>query len=447
MKTGTINRAIAPKARQLCEMPVEERFFGYHLIQPENYILDNGIPVHLFRNSSHSLLKFEMVFKAGGAYQKQLLTACSTNRMLREGTRKYTSAQIADLTEFYGASLLLSCDYDRASIGIISSSEFFESILPLLESMIKEPVFAKKELSNIILRQKQEFLVDLEKTSFLANRSFLSCLFGENNPYGRVAVENDFDVIKTHHLTEFFRSCYHSGNCEIFATCSNNYKILPRINQWFGKSSWGNTNEKLTEPSFDVKPLPGKNINKEGPVQASIRIGKRLPGPGTPDYIPLKIFNTVIGGYFGSRLMKNIREDKGYTYGIGSSVISFERDTYFVINTDVKASVVNETIFEIFSEIQKLQNQLISANELELVKNYMLGNFLQSIEGPFNLAERFKEIRYFGLENNYYKTYLELIRQCSAETLQNIALQYFNPDTMTQVVVGPNYISNINNNK
>ncbi len=436
MTSLSLDRSRAPKAQQLHEMPVDQRSFGFHLIQPEFHLLDNGVPVHLFRHSTHSLIKFELVFKAGTAYQKQLLSAANTNRMLREGTSRYTSEQIADLSDFYGASILLTCDRDRATVGIICSSEFFESLLPLLSSMISEPLFPEKEFRNILGRQKQEFLVNLEKTSFLAQSSFTECLFGKNHPYGTRAMVEDFDRLETNHLQEFFTSCYLNGDLEIFTTCSHHYKIVPRINQWFGqhKASKGSpTAVSGSGPAIQTDTL---QIVKENSVQSSIRIGRKVPGPNHPDYAPVKVFSTLLGGYFGSRLMRNIREDKGYTYGIGSNIVNLEQESYFVISTDVRTDVTQATFHEIFTEIQLLREQLVSEQELNLVKNYMLGSFLQSIDGPFSLAERFKEIRYFDLQSGFYENHLREIQNCTVEDIKRIGNQYFTKNTLIRVVAG-----------
>lgn len=440
MTVQRTDRRSAPIAQQLHQMDIEDKTFGFHLIQPEFHSLDNGIPVHLFRNSIHSLIKFEIVFKAGSSYQQQLLVAANTNRMLREGTSRYSSVQIADLTEFYGASILLSCDRDRATVGIICAADFFESILPVLGSMIMQPAFQENELRNLLSRQKQEFLVNLEKTAFLANRAFSESLFGKNHAYGTRAELEDFDKLFPENLRCFFESSYHSGNCEIFVTCSHNYKILPRINQLLGQNPWGQKQDSLLIPDFNLQTTTGKHILKENTVQTSLRIGKIMPGPESVDFIPIKVFSTILGGYFGSRLMKNIREEKGFTYGIGANIISLEKESYFVINTDVRSDVTEIAVNEIFAEISKLIQEAVDPEELKLVKNYLLGSFLQSIDGPFSLAERFKEIRYFGLNSDYFESNLKQIQQCNTEQIQLIGKQYFSPESMIKIVVGPRNI-------
>jgi len=144
----------------------------------------------------------------------------------------------------------------------------------------------------------------------------------------------------------------------------------------------------------------------------------------------------VFGGYFGSRLMANIREDKGYTYGIGSAMVSFRHAGYFTISTEVGAEVTKDAIKEIYFELNKLQTEKISENELSLIRNYMLGTFLRSIDGPFALADRFKGIYFNGLNYDYYERYVETIKSITPKQLQDLANKYLKKDEMIELVVG-----------
>ena len=179
-----------------------------------------------------------------------------------------------------------------------------------------------------------------------------------------------------------------------------------------------------------------KFVEKEGAVQNAIRIGKRLINRTNPDYPKLTVLNTILGGYFGSRLMTNIREEKGYTYGIGSGLVSLSQGGYFFITTDVGAAVYEDAVKEIYHEIVKLQEELIPENELSLVRNYLLGSFQRSIDGPFALAERFKSILLSGLGYNYFENYLTVIKNITSEELKTLAQTYLLTSEMTEVIVG-----------
>lgn len=177
-------------------------------------------------------------------------------------------------------------------------------------------------------------------------------------------------------------------------------------------------------------------IPKADAVQFGLRLGKRIIGKNHPDYHGLKVLNTVFGGYFGSRLMSNIREDKGYTYGIGSAVVSYENDAVFTIATEVGKEVADAALNEIRFEINKIRTELIPQAELDTVRSYLQGVYMSSFDGPFSLIDRFRDLYHFGLDYAYFHNYLKTVQTISPEELQQLALTYFDPESMVTVVAG-----------
>jgi predicted Zn-dependent peptidase len=155
-----------------------------------------------------------------------------------------------------------------------------------------------------------------------------------------------------------------------------------------------------------------------------------------PDFIPFTILNTVLGEYFGSRLMSNLREDKGYTYGVNSMVSEYQNIGYFLIATDVAAEHVDSALKEIRFEIEKLQTELIEQEELDLVKNYLLGQLLKSADGPYAMTDLYVHLQSFGLEVDYYNRYIHEINEITSEELQDCAKKYLNWDDLTIVTAG-----------
>ena len=154
------------------------------------------------------------------------------------------------------------------------------------------------------------------------------------------------------------------------------------------------------------------------------------------DYAGMQVLNTVFGGYFGSRLMSNIREDKGYTYGIGSSVVPLRKEGYFCISSEVGVDVRAAAVNEIYLELKRLRTELVPESELNLVRNYMLGSFQRNIDGPFSLADRFKSILTAGMGYEYYTRYLETIQNITAEELLRLASTHLHEDSLYELVVG-----------
>jgi predicted Zn-dependent peptidase len=177
--------------------------------------------------------------------------------------------------------------------------------------------------------------------------------------------------------------------------------------------------------------IPRKEV-----FQSAIRVGKELFNRHHTDYAGMQVLNTVLGGYFGSRLMKNIREDKGYTYGIGSMIISLHHSGYFVIASEVGTGVTKKAVKEVFVEINRLRNELIPENELSLVKNYIMGQIIRMFDGPFATADTIKSILEYGLDFDYYDRTIETIMGITAVELRDLANKYLKPETFTEIIAG-----------
>jgi zinc protease len=209
------------------------------------------------------------------------------------------------------------------------------------------------------------------------------------------------------------------------------------LNCYFGDDRWKQKKE-IKVPQYKISTARTREnlIVKEKVSQSSLRIGKILFNKTHPDFHGLQVLNTLLGGYFGSRLMTNIREDKGFTYGIGSALVSMHHSGYFFITSEVGVDMCNRAIEEIYHEIKKLRTQKISKNELDLVRSYMTGNFLRSIDGPFAIADRFLGIYEYGLSYDYYDRLINTIKTITPTQLAELSEKYLREDSMIELVVG-----------
>jgi predicted Zn-dependent peptidase len=180
----------------------------------------------------------------------------------------------------------------------------------------------------------------------------------------------------------------------------------------------------------------GKRYNMGWRSYISIRLGKILFNRSNPDYPAMQVVNTVLGGYFGSRLMRNIREDKGYTYGIGSAISSLQQTGYFIIASEVNSKFSQETIQEIKKEIEILQKTLIPEEELKKVKSYMLGQLIRSVDGPFSLSDTYLNIWLQGLDLSYYKKYIKTVKAISTKDIQYLSKKYLEIDSLIEIIAG-----------
>ena len=303
--------------------------------------------------------------------------------------------------------------------------------------MIKDATFPQEELDIHLQNKKQKFHVNNQKVANVARKRFVELLFGEKHPYGINVKEMDFDVINRELLKKFYLNYYRANSCKIILAGKVSEDVYTLLDEHFGGNDWLATN------SLEVKPIEITSamereqlIYKDDALQSAIRIGKVLFNKTHPDYQSLLVLNTIFGGYFGSRLMSNIREDKGYTYGIGSGIASLKHSGYFFISTEVGVEVSKKAIDEIYMELKRIQTELVHEEELELVKNYMLGTFLRSVDGPFALAERFKGIMEYDLGYDYFDRYIATIKSISASKLKELAAIYLDKDSMIELIVG-----------
>ncbi|MCE9539708.1 MAG: insulinase family protein [Bacteroidetes bacterium] len=407
------------------------------IIKANEQRLRNNIPVYSINAGTQELIKIEFLFSAGMFQQAIPLQAATVNTMLEEGTSKLNAAQIADRVDYYGAFLETGVSQDSASVVLYTLNKHLKSTLPVVEQIIKDSIFPQHELDTHIRNKKQTFLVNNQKVANVARKRFTELLFGEKHPYGINVKEIDFDIINRSHLNDFYSTFYRSNNCKIIMAGKVDDDVLSLLDNHFGGNDWNS----ITELSTNSLPIitSGEHeqlILKEDAMQSAIRIGKVLFNKTHPDFQSLQILNTLFGGYFGSRLMSNIREDKGYTYGIGSGIASLQNSGYFFISTEVGVDVCKDALKEIYFEMNRLREELVPEDELQLVKNYLSGMFLRSVDGPFALAERFKGIIEYNLDYDYFDKYIATIKAISASQLRNLANTYFDKNSMTELVVG-----------
>ncbi|MBN2173217.1 MAG: insulinase family protein [Bacteroidales bacterium] len=423
-----LNRKIAPKTGFVDNIS---------FIDPEKAELNNGIPVYIFNSEEQDLVKIEFLFRAGSWYQEKPLVARITNKMLKEGTRHFTSHEIAEKIDYYGAHLNMSTDKDMGYVSLYTLNKHLEPTLEILAEVIKHPVFPENEFNRIIQNRKQKFIVSNEKVRFIAKRKFDELIFGSQNPYGKTYEVEDFDKLNTADLAEFHRLHYRLSDCRVLVSGKVMNRHVDLLNKFFNGEPVGNS-DNHAEPADNTISSNNRmfHIVKNDALQSAIRMGKVMFNKTHPDYTKLKILNTVLGGYFGSRLMTNIREEKGYTYGIGSALVSLHHSGYFFIASEVGADVTQDASNEIYHEIRKLQEEKIPEKELDLVRNYMLGAILRNLDGAFARSDNFKEILEYGLNYSYYKNFIEVIRSITAAELRDLAQKYLDRESLYELRVG-----------
>lgn len=420
-----LDRTIAPIA-----YPIERVDFPkYDLIH-----LDNGIKVCVINLGEQDVFKLELNTDAGAMNTTIAGVASMTTQLMKRGTKTRTAKEINESFDFYGAFWDIQANFDLGTITIYSLKKHFETLIHLLEDLLINSIFPENEFKKEMEIETQRTHLNWEKTSFAANQYFRNAVFG-SDPYARYSTADSLKSIQLGHLTSFYSQ--HWSNLKPSITLSGKVGAfeINILNKTLGQLKFNQSSEKNV---FSNSQEHQKRIHhsKENATQSSIRFGKIGMTRKNPDYFKFSVLNTILGGYFGSRLQKNIREEKGFTYGISSSMIPLQRAGYWVVGTDVNKDKAEETLVEIRKEIQILQTDLVPEAELDLVKNYLMGSFTGELTQAFDIAEKVKIIQLEGLDLNFYDQFQDQILSCKAQELRDLANNYLSLDEMTEVIVG-----------
>jgi len=415
-----------------------------NITKAEEITLSNGVRLLVIDVGSEDVCRLDFNFFAGSRYQQKRIESRATLAMLTEGTAGLTSHQIAEKFDYYGSFCEHATDRDFGKVTLLSLNKYLDQSLQVLEKVIKRPSFPEKELETYRIKGKQSLIVELEKVTTLARQDFFKGLFGNTHPYGVYAEPQDYLDLQRNHLIDFHHKFITANRCTIVLSGKIGNDELNTVIKHFGESNWGAESTVLVDFPTISTPVQKKFFSlKADAVQSAIRIGRQLVDRKHPDYCGLVVLNTILGGYFGSRLMKNIREDKGYTYGISSSILTLKELCVLVIGTEVGAEFTFPALKEIYAEIDRLKVEPVSEAELDLVRNYLLGELLRSFDGAFAIADSITSLfEYNDLDYHFFEKTIETIKTITPEQLMNLANVYLRSNDLTECVAGP--VSNLN---
>jgi zinc protease len=405
--------------------------------QAELFCLSNGVPVYIIDAGTEELMRVDFIFEAGQIQEELPLLASATNSMLLEGSVNYTANDINNAFDFFGAFPNLVLQKDFSGFTVFFLNKHIHKVLELCYEILFRPVFPENELNNLQKKSFQFFLMNREKVQNLATDKFFESIFGSHHPYGKQITTTDFENITTSMLQNFHTCYYEHGKMSVIISGNIQKEARTILNHFFGDHDF--KSQKTDNKDIKIKGNENKKefIEKKGALQSAIRIGSATINKKHKDYIGLLILDTMLGGYFGSRLMKNIREDKGYTYGISSTLQSLNQSGYKAIATEVGKKHKNKTLAEIYKEIRLLQTKPVERNELDVARSYMAGEMLRMFDGPFALAESFRAVWEFGLDNNYYYNLAEKIKTIQPDEIIDLANTYYNIDDLYEITAGP----------
>jgi len=408
--------------------------FKLQLKPCQKFILRNGVEVYAIDAGAEEVMLIEWVFFAGNCFEEQNLVAATANFLLRNGTTKKTAFEINEHFEYFGSYLNRSCFNETATITLHCLTKHIGELLPVVRELITDSTMPQNELAIYQQNMKQRLKVSLKKSDFVAGRLIDASLYGKQHPYGKFSSAEEFDMLQREQLLGFYKKYYQQGKLILFVAGKLPANLEKLLNEHFGDIS----NNKIDAKETAIQPATEKKFrvtNDPDGVQGSVRIARPFPNRHHPDFLKAQILNALFGGFFGSRLMSNIREDKGYTYGIHSFLYNHIQASAWVISTEAGKDVCEATIKEVYKEMKKLREEPIAEEELLLVRNYMMGGILGELDGPFQIIARWKNIILNNLDEKYFYDSINTIKNVSAKELQEVANKYLNPSAFYELVV------------
>ncbi len=406
------------------------------LLPARRWTLSNGLPVVAIDGVEAPVLRVELIWDAGRPYEPQRLLAGFTDDLIAEGTPDRSAAEIEAFFEQYGTGLQQPNLMDTANLSLSTIHRHAPEVLPVMAEVIAHTAVTEKTVQRELRRRKQRLRENLSDNDTLAFRFITEAIFGHEHPYGYNSTIKDYNQLSTKRVRQYQQDHYHAGNGTLFVIGQLNSAMEQLLESTFGQLPSGNAATVPTLP-----PLPEDNnifqLRKPRSQQTMIRMGRGGIDIKADDYPGLMILDTIFGGYFVSRLMRNIREEKGFTYGIESDLETYRYGGSFGISADVANENLAAVRAEIRIEADKLTQSPVPDSELDMVRAYLLGSIAMELDGHFGHGWRYRSALIKDYEPiSFLRNLDEAVRGISATEIQDLAQRYLNLPSWQEVIVG-----------
>lgn len=397
-------------------------------------MLDGGLKAYLVEGGTEDIVRVDVVFRGGTRYESKPMLAATCQALIKEGTANYSANKISETFDFYGAQFGADLTKDQAEVSLLCQGKHKSKLFDMFAEVLTSPQFPEEELALLKKRGKSALAINLEKVQFKCRLLFSALMF-KGTPYQDHISTAAYDDISTSDLKNHFEAWYNLNDAYVVISGKNTAQAAQVLN----KALDGKRIERAIQKEVPINwgfENREKFEKQEDAIQSAIRFGTEVVGREHEDFIPLYVANVALGGYFGSRLMQNIREEKGYTYGIGSGLNHMRYGSYLSIATEVGADVTEATQVEIVKELKRMCNEPLENEELTLIRNYVSGSLIQGFDGPFAMADRLKVLLSYGLEVDFFTKLSAGLYGVDANQIVEVSNKYLHPSLMTKAVVG-----------
>lgn len=419
------------------QQPPVKPFGDFSIDIPEPRLLDNGTALYVVPGSDQEVCRIDVIHR-GGIFEEMphKLVAQSMVSQLSQGTASMSSQEIAECIDYNGVSIGSSATFNHTAISLHSLNRCFDNVLPVLHDMVFAPLFPERELQVYRNRNLGAYRTARQRVRYMGQVEMRRIFFGDDYPTASAVSDDDIMAIDAALLQDFHRRYYHAANRTVILSGGITDREIGMVVDTFGRDCDG----RDVDPYVIVPQKLGTThfsfVEKNDAVQSAVLMQLPAVKRGHPDYFNLRILVTALGGYFGSRLMSNVREDKGYTYGIGSALIGTRTGGYVVISTECDCAYTRPLIDEVRHEMARLRQDPIPQSELDMVKSNMLSDLVKNLDTPFAMAENVSSVELYGIYPQYFNEQIRAVRAVTPEALQDVACRYLTDEQLYTVVAG-----------
>ncbi|AEA42393.1 M16 family metallopeptidase [Fluviicola taffensis] len=414
------------------QQPETKQVDHISFVKPQIFDITQDVKLLWMQEVPNETVRLDLFFDAGITRGGKSIPAI-VHSLLLSGTNELSSVEIHEKIDSLGGFLDTDISFETAVVSIYCLREHIRPISNIVANAIQELSFRDNEVEDVLRSMKQQYAVNQQKVKYVAQQQFRKQLFASNTDYSTISEESDYDDISLFSFKKFWKEHYLNGLTRMTLVGNLELDDVDALIDLFGKWAVDSKVNYANGFEFQAQRL---DFPKDGAVQCALRMGRFLFHKSSPDYIDFQVLNTILGDYFGSRLMSNIREDKGYTYGIGTGVMDMNETGYFVIVTEVGKEVLDKTLHEIKFELERLQTELVPEDELNLVKNYMLGQLLKSADGPYAMLDMYNSVDMYNLDLSFYDDAIQKVKNITAVRIQELAKQYLNFEDFLIITAG-----------
>ncbi|MES2630033.1 MAG: pitrilysin family protein [Bacteroidota bacterium] len=420
-----LNRTIAPAINPISSI---------NWLKHTEETLSNGSRVYLLGGPFPELSKIEFIFRAGNKYQRTLLAGNYAATLMKEGTKFTAAGPFNEQIDFYGAFLSVDFDRDYCTVTLHSLNKFLPELLPMVAEMIIDPAYPEDILAVKTRNAVQQLNTDMGKVSYRARRRITELVMGSDHYYGVMPTAEHYEALTTEEVRLFHVSNFFSEPPVIMVSGNVPSTITGLLEKSFGSVHYNVSREFEKRPTEIITGL--ERVAMENTMQSGIRYGKSTIMPEHEDADALEIAVMLLGGFFGSRLMKNLREDKGYTYGVHAGILQLQETSMLTIGTEIGNEHVDHALEEIDREIRILTQTEPKEEELSVIKNYMTGQMVKDADGPMAQSDllRFRVLN--NLDEDHHQQMLERINAITPEEVLMAADNYMQVESFAKVVAG-----------